>query len=65
MDSYFRISIGETNSIQKNANSLYYEIVGKNNLWQLLSEYEGKLFGIKTATRKIGKGYYGICRSRI
>lgn len=40
--------------IQKNANALYYEIVGKNNLWRLLGEYQGKLFGIKTAIRKVG-----------
>lgn len=40
--------------IQKNANSLYYEIVGKNSLWRLLGEYEGKLFGIKIVTKKVG-----------
>lgn len=40
--------------IQKNANALYYEIVGKNNLWRLLGEYQGKLFGIKIVVRKVG-----------
>lgn len=40
--------------IVKIANANYYEIVGKNSLWNLLAEFENKLFKIHTFTPKGG-----------
>lgn len=40
--------------IVKLANANYYEIVGKNSLWNLLNDFEGKLFNIHTFTPKGG-----------
>ena len=36
----------------KLANANYYEIVGKNTLWNLLAEFDGKLFNINIFTPK-------------